>query len=192
MNSNLSEGYAREIPQSVFSISKHPTWYLHYHPAMNVNKPGKVRVVCNCAAKCNGMSLNDALLNSPRILNSSTGVFFRFRRNTIAMVADVEAMFHQIKVDSLHIDALRILWWENGDLSKKILLCARSLFISLEQNNLQAEPILACVKLLSSWRSLLTCHFFHHIYSAMAPVFSFCLVDHCGLFAYFFSWRSQD
>ena len=100
-----------------------PTWYLPHHPVTNVNKPGKVRVVYDCAAKCNGMSLNDALMKGPHLMNSLTGVLSRFRKEKIAMVADVEAMFHQIKVDPSHINALRFLWWENGDLSKEPVVC---------------------------------------------------------------------
>ena len=64
MNSYLSKGYARIVPQPELSISKQLTWYLPHHPATNVNKPGKVRVVYDCATKYNGMSLNDALMKS--------------------------------------------------------------------------------------------------------------------------------
>ncbi|XP_042230818.1 uncharacterized protein LOC121872218 [Homarus americanus] len=34
-------------------------------------------------------------------------------------MADVEAMYHQIHVAPEHRDALRFLWWENGDLSRE-------------------------------------------------------------------------
>ena len=56
-------------------------------------------------------------------MNSLTGVLSRFRKERIAMVANVEAMFHQIKVDPSHVNALRFLWWENGDLSKEPIVC---------------------------------------------------------------------
>ena len=123
MNSYLSKGYAQKVLQFELSISKQPTWYLPHHPVTNVNKPGKVRVDYDCAAKCNGMSLNDALMKGPHLMNSLTGVLSRFCKERIAMVADVEAMFHQIKVDPSHINALRFLWWENGDLSKEPVVC---------------------------------------------------------------------
>ena len=119
MNSYLSKSYSRRVPQSELSISEQPTWYLPHHPITNVNKPGEVRVVYDCAAKYNGMSINDVLMKVPHLMTSSTGVLSRFRKDRIAMVADVEAMFYQIKVDPSHIDALRILWWENRDLSKE-------------------------------------------------------------------------
>ena len=37
----------------------------------------------------------------------------RFRVGTIAIVADIEAMFHQVLVDSEDADSLRFLWTDN-------------------------------------------------------------------------------
>jgi len=39
------------------------------------------------------------------------------------MVADIEAMFHQVFVDPNDCDALRFLWWPNGDLTKEMEEC---------------------------------------------------------------------
>ncbi|XP_022794387.1 uncharacterized protein LOC111333131 [Stylophora pistillata] len=47
-----------------------------------------------------------------------TGVLCRFRQKPIAFMCDIEAMFHQVKVDEEYRDLLRFLWWENGDLTK--------------------------------------------------------------------------
>ena len=58
--SYLSNTYSRKIPQNYLSIYKHPNWYLPHRTVMNVNKQKKVSVVYDCAAKCNGISLNDA------------------------------------------------------------------------------------------------------------------------------------
>ncbi|XP_060596964.1 uncharacterized protein LOC132750911 [Ruditapes philippinarum] len=43
----------------------------------------------------------------------------RFRQKPVALVADIEAMFHQVKVKDSDKDALRFLWWPNGDISKE-------------------------------------------------------------------------
>ena len=82
----------------------------------NVHKPDKVRVVFDCAAKYNGVSLNDVLMAGPPLMNTLTGVLIRFRKEKIALMGDVESIFHQVKVDPVHINALRFLWWENGDM----------------------------------------------------------------------------
>ena len=42
----------------------------------------------------------------------------RFREEPIALIADVEAMYHQIKVHSDDVDALRFLWYPDCDLSR--------------------------------------------------------------------------
>ena len=34
------------------------------------------------------------------------------------MMADIESMFHQVRVTPEHCDALRFLWWPEGDLNR--------------------------------------------------------------------------
>ena len=86
------------------------TWYLPHHPVFNVNKPNKCRVVFDAAARFNGVSLNDQLYQGPDLANSLIGVLIRFREEEIAFTADLEAMFHQVKVLPKDADALRFLW----------------------------------------------------------------------------------
>ena len=47
------------------------------------------------------------------------GVLIRFRKEPIAVVADIEAMFHQVFVSPNDRDVLRFLWWPNNDLTKE-------------------------------------------------------------------------
>ena len=79
-------------------------------PVVNPNKCNKVRVVFDCAARCNNASLNDNLMRDPDLMNSLIGVLTRFRKNRVAIVGDMEAMFHQVFVQSEHANALRFLW----------------------------------------------------------------------------------
>ena len=123
MDSYLSKGYARKVPQSILANAGGPVWYLPHHPVTNVHKPDKVRIVFDCAAKYNGLSLNDALMKGPHLMNNLTGVLTRFREKEIALVADVEAMFHQVRVDPMHTNALRFLWWENGNVNQEPIIC---------------------------------------------------------------------
>ena len=58
-------------------------------------------------------------MQSPDLANSLVGVLTRFRKNKVALVADVKAMFHQIKVDPRNQNALRFLWSTKGDLNKE-------------------------------------------------------------------------
>ena len=65
---------------------------------LHPQKTEKVRVVFDCAAKFKGASLNVKLLQGPDLTNGLLGVIIRFRQEPVAMVADVEGMFHQKKI----------------------------------------------------------------------------------------------
>ncbi|CAG2201460.1 unnamed protein product [Mytilus edulis] len=117
VNEYIEKGYAKEV-SNIDSESKR-MWYLPHHPVTNVNKPGKVRVVFDCAAKYQGISLNSKLLQGPDLMNSLVGVLIRFRQGQIALAADIEAMFPQVRVQEEDCDVLRFLWWPNGDLNQK-------------------------------------------------------------------------
>jgi hypothetical protein len=91
-------------------------WYLPHHPVFHPQKPGKVRVVFDCSAKYGNTSLNDQLLQGPDLTNSLVGVLTRFREHPVAFMSDVEAMFYQVRVRPSDRDALRFLWWPEGNL----------------------------------------------------------------------------
>ena len=114
VNDYIQKGYAKEVTDVDNESSR--IWYLPHHPVTNANKPGKVRVVFDCAAKYKDISLNSQLLQGPDLLNSLVGVLIRFRQEDVALSADIEAMFHQVRVQNDDCDALRFLWWPNGDL----------------------------------------------------------------------------
>ena len=57
-------------------------------------------------------------MQGPDLVNSLIGVLIRFRKEQVAITADKESMFHQVRVEPLHCHALRSLWWRQGDLSK--------------------------------------------------------------------------
>ncbi|XP_030828101.1 uncharacterized protein LOC115919169 [Strongylocentrotus purpuratus] len=114
MEGYITKGFAQEVNGQGDEV----VWYLPHHPVRHPMKPNKVRIVFDCAAKfCNG-SLNDQLLSGPDFTNSLVGVLLRFRQERIALVADIEGMFHQVRVTPRDAGALRFLWWDNGDLDK--------------------------------------------------------------------------
>lgn len=111
----LNRGYAERIPHSLVHTKE--AWYLPHHPVFHPNKPNKVRVVFDCACNFDGMCLNSQLLSGPDVGNNLFGVLLRFRQAPFVFTADVEAMFHQVKVPAEQRRYLRFLWWENGDLT---------------------------------------------------------------------------
>ena len=76
-------------------------------------------MVFDCAAKYRGSSLKDQLLQGPDLKNTLVGVLTRFREEPVAFMADVEAMFCQVRVQPDDYKYLRFLWWPHGDLRKK-------------------------------------------------------------------------
>lgn len=69
-----------------------------------------IRVVFDCAATYRGTSLNKELLQGPDLTNTLLGVFLRFCQEPIAMMADIDRMFHQVRVPPEDVDFLRFLW----------------------------------------------------------------------------------
>ena len=73
----------------------------------------------DCAAEYQGLSLNKVLMPGPDLVNSLVAVLNRFRRDEIALVPDIEAMFYQVRVTPKDRDSLRFLWWPGGNLDLK-------------------------------------------------------------------------
>ena len=94
----LEIGYAKEVPQEDLTRADGKVWYLPHHPVFNPRKPEKCRVVFDCAAKYGGLSLNDHIHQGPDLANKLVGVLLRFREGPLAFMADIEAMFHQVRV----------------------------------------------------------------------------------------------
>ena len=111
----IQKGYAERLPEKDQDVRVR-TWYLPHTSVVSPRKPGKVRVVFDCASKSHGYSLNDYLMKGPNLVNSLVGVLLRFRKHPVAVVADIESMFHQVRVAPRDRDALRFLWWPEGDL----------------------------------------------------------------------------
>ena len=109
MEAHVANGHTRKLTQEEENKQSNHTWYLPHHPVFNPNKPDKVRVVFDAAASYHGTSLSARLVHGPDLTNSLVGVFIRFRQEPIAIIADIEAMFHQVKVPAQDCDALRFL-----------------------------------------------------------------------------------
>ena len=112
MEQMFEKGYAEPAkspsPEQVVNYIPHQGVY---HP----HKPGKIRIVFDGSAKCQGVCLNDNLLKGPDLMNSLIGVLLRFRQDKIALACDIEQMFYNFDVAEEHRDLLRFLWWPNGD-----------------------------------------------------------------------------
>ena len=86
------------------------TNYIPHHYVLEPNKPGKIRVVFDAAAKHNGILLNEKLLKYPGLLNSLIGLLMRFRKGEYAVMVDIEKIFHYMYVLEKDRGALCFLW----------------------------------------------------------------------------------
>ncbi|XP_013381171.1 uncharacterized protein LOC106152206 [Lingula anatina] len=116
MRKLLSEGYAEKVPEKEIDWRNESVWYIPHHCVTNPSKPDKLRIVFDCACKCQGVSLNDQCLQGPDLTNTLIGILLRFRQFRYAIMADIECMYYQVIVPEKDRNALRFLWWENDSL----------------------------------------------------------------------------
>ena len=60
------------------------------------------------------------LSKGPYLTNSVVGVLTRFQEDRIAVMADIESMFHQVRVPDRDSTFLRFPWWDDGDMMQEV------------------------------------------------------------------------
>ncbi|XP_065089401.1 uncharacterized protein LOC135710680 [Ochlerotatus camptorhynchus] len=109
-----SKGYAhRASAEELAKFDPRRTWYLPLGVVINPNKPGKIRVVWDAAAKVDGVSYNSMLLKGPDLLASLPAVLQRFRQRQIAVTGDIREMFHQLLIRSEDRQSQLFLWYDS-------------------------------------------------------------------------------
>lgn len=109
----VEKGYVRKLCPQETNVRDRRTWYIPLFTVTNPNKPGKVRIVWDCAASVNGVSLNSCLLKGPDLLVPLADVLLRFREGAVAVAADITEMFHQIRVAAEDHKSQRFLWTDD-------------------------------------------------------------------------------
>ena len=97
MSDLISKEYAVEVPKEETVPENDRVWYIPQH-GVYLPQKGKLGVVFDCAASFQGKSLNTELLQGPDLTNTLIGVLTRFRHDHVALMSDIEAMYHQVKV----------------------------------------------------------------------------------------------
>ena len=97
----IDSGYAEVVPENELNVEAGNVWYLPHHGVYHPKKK-TLRVVFDCGASFKGTCLNNELLQGPDLNNSLFGVLTRFRQENIALMTDIQAMFHQVKVSKKH------------------------------------------------------------------------------------------
>lgn len=88
------------------------SFYMPHHAVIKENSTTtKLRTVFNASSPSStGISLNDCLLVGPTVQNDLFTVLCRFRTHQVALTADLEKMYRQIKVKKPNQALQRILW----------------------------------------------------------------------------------
>ncbi len=118
MDTLVAKGHAEKGDDDTGATGS--VWYQPHHGVTNPNKPDKLRIVFDCDAEYQGTSLNKRVLQGPDMTNKLLGILLRFRENPVAIMGDIEAMFHQVKVSPDHRDVLRFLWLKDGNLELEL------------------------------------------------------------------------
>ena len=105
---------AERVPEDRLEVQDGKVNYVPHTGVYHPKKPGQIRVVFDCSAQFNGVSLNDYLLQGPDFMNDLLGILCRFRQESVAFKTDIKSMFNQFMVTKEHRDLLRFLWWLDG------------------------------------------------------------------------------
>ena len=104
----LKKGYLRKIDPAKELPG---AWYLPHFPIVRMDKSTtKVRIVFDCSAKHDGMSLNDVIHAGPKLQQGLFNVLMRFRRNPVAVACDIKEMYPQIEIPMEDRPYFRMLW----------------------------------------------------------------------------------
>lgn len=88
----VEKGYLRRVEPD--EPSPPEVWYLPHFPVVRMDKTTtKVRIVFDCSAKTDGVSLNDVICAGPKLQKDLFDVLIRFRRNPVALACDIKEMY---------------------------------------------------------------------------------------------------
>ena len=92
-------------------VRREGSWYLPHFPIVKLDKvTTKVRIVFDCSAKCEGLSLNNIIHAGPKLQNELFDMLVWFRRNPVGLACDIKEMYLQIEIEEKDPPYLRILW----------------------------------------------------------------------------------
>ena len=107
MEDMIKKGYAEKSDPKTNQQGK--TWLIPHHGVYHPSKPGKIRVAFDPSAKYEKVSMNKRLLSGPDLTNQIVGILVKFRKDYMAIMADIEAMLYQVFVENRHRSLLSFL-----------------------------------------------------------------------------------
>lgn len=94
-------------------------WYLPIFGVYNAQKWIQIRFVFDSTAQEDVISLTIILLSGPDLNKSLLGALLRFRREVVALTANIQQMFYGFWVREDYRNFLRFFWHKDNDLTKE-------------------------------------------------------------------------
>ena len=116
MEKLLTDGSAERVSEHKVNLSNGTVWYIPYHAVTNPAKLDKVRIIYDCSAKAKGVSLNNQTMQGPDLTNKLVNILLRFRQFRHGIMANIEAMYYQVRVPVHDRNALHFLWYNDNEL----------------------------------------------------------------------------
>jgi len=105
----IEKGYLQKVPLD--EQLPNNVWYLPHFPVVRMDKTTtKVQIVFDCAAKCNGISLNDMIFAGPRLQQDLFNMLVRLHRNPVGIACNIKEMYLQIEIEENNRSHFRLLW----------------------------------------------------------------------------------
>ena len=120
MQKYMDAHHVEKIPTDKLHYEEGKAWYIPIFPVIHPKKK-KARLVFDSAASYEGVSLNSTLLRGPNQNNDLRGVLLRFRSHSVAVVADIEGMYHAFHVPPEQRNYLRFYWFNDNDSTQKLV-----------------------------------------------------------------------
>ena len=116
MNEYISAGFAEPVPEDEITSVEPGIYYIPHRAVIKEeNTTTKTRIVSDASSSSKyEVCLNDKLLTGPKRQPSIVEILIRWRKNIIALVADIKKMYSMILVQQSDRNSLRFLWVENG------------------------------------------------------------------------------
>lgn len=112
MTDMLDRGVARKLSKQDINGWEGPLFYISHLAVKNPKSNSTpVRIVFNSSQSYKGTSLNNCLAKGPdSFRNSIIGLLLRWREEPIAIVGDIQKMFHSVYLHPLEQHCHRFLW----------------------------------------------------------------------------------
>ena len=118
MHSLQIQDLARKLTQDEIDSYKGPVFYLSHHGILKPDSESTPsRIVFNSFTTSKGQVLNNYWAKGPDLLNNLLGSFIRFRENNIAMTADINKMYHAVRISEQDQHTHRF-FWRDMDISR--------------------------------------------------------------------------